>query len=317
MGIDLVQQPSGLAADELDQGRHAQGPADVVHVEDQDHDARHHHDEGDDDRQTWHRVPFDVDLAEREDRVGERCHEQADGDLAWLVLQERLHDARRELTHRELHDDHRDGEDEGCKAHHRQRDGRQDRRGYLRSSGPLSRDHLIVAGPIDGERDDGQEDAAQHAGDRYEPKARSNMVEEAGGHRRAPYPNTAARTHSMSGTCKPRSAGEFRRHLDDDVPHQRVSAAAVPDDDRQEQRHRQDHRDDAGATPLSSLALAALVGVNAHAISSSASIALRCSKRSRSSGRRPLSMARFTSSCGSSRWSYHSCSWSSNAASGP
>ena len=30
-------------------------------------------------------------------------------------------------------------------------------------------------------------------------------------------------------------------------------------------------------------------------------------------GRRPLSMARLTSSCGSSCWSYHSCSWSSNA----
>ncbi len=187
-GIDLVQQPSGLASDELDQGRDAEGPADVVHVEDQDHDARHHHDEGHDDRQTWHGVAVDVDLAEREDRVGERCHEQADGDLAWLVLQERLHDARRELTHRELYDDHRDGEDEGGKAHHRQRDGRQDRNGYLRSAGPLSRDHLIVAGPIDGERDDGQQDAAQHARDRYEPQARPNMVEEAGEHRSAPYP---------------------------------------------------------------------------------------------------------------------------------
>ena len=55
---------------------------------------------------------LEVDLAQREHRVGEGGHEEADRDLAGLVLQERLHDPGRELTHRELDDDHRDGQDE-------------------------------------------------------------------------------------------------------------------------------------------------------------------------------------------------------------
>lgn len=47
------------------------------------------------------------------DGVHEGRNEEADRELAGLVLEDTLHDARRELTHRELDDHHRNSEDEG------------------------------------------------------------------------------------------------------------------------------------------------------------------------------------------------------------
>ena len=54
----------------------------------------------------------DTHVAHREHGVGERRDEHADRELARPVAQDRLHDPRRELAHRELDDDHRDRQDE-------------------------------------------------------------------------------------------------------------------------------------------------------------------------------------------------------------
>ena len=64
----------------------------------------------DDDGKTGHRPAtgaLAVDLAQDGHRVGERADEQPDGQLAATVMQDRPHDARRELAHRQLHRDKR------------------------------------------------------------------------------------------------------------------------------------------------------------------------------------------------------------------
>jgi hypothetical protein len=58
----------------------------------------------------------------------ERGDEEPDGELAGLIAEDPLHDPGRELPHRQLNDNHRDGEHERRGAHHRDRDRRQDRR---------------------------------------------------------------------------------------------------------------------------------------------------------------------------------------------
>ena len=73
-------------------------------------------------------------LAQGEDRVHERRDEQTDRELARFVAQDALHDARRELAHRELNDNHRDRQHERGQAHHRGSDGRKNRRGGVRAA---------------------------------------------------------------------------------------------------------------------------------------------------------------------------------------
>ena len=65
-------------------------------------------------------------LAEREDRVHEGRDEETDRELTGLVLEDALHDPRRELAHRELDDHHRDRQHESGQADHRRRDGAED-----------------------------------------------------------------------------------------------------------------------------------------------------------------------------------------------
>ena len=93
VGIDLVQQAAGVAADELDQADTPEGLTDVVDVQDENDDARRDQHERHDDRETGHcRRPSNVDLAQREHGVDEGGHEESDGELAGLVMQKRLHD---------------------------------------------------------------------------------------------------------------------------------------------------------------------------------------------------------------------------------
>ena len=51
LGVLLVEQPAGVRADQLDQRRHPERLADVVHVDDQHDDADHHQHEGHHDRE--------------------------------------------------------------------------------------------------------------------------------------------------------------------------------------------------------------------------------------------------------------------------
>ena len=94
-GIDPVEQLAGIRADELDQRRHAQRTTDVVDVQHEHHHADHHEEIGDDDGKARHRPAIlEPHLAQGEHRMNERGDEEADRDLARLVAQDRLDDAR-------------------------------------------------------------------------------------------------------------------------------------------------------------------------------------------------------------------------------
>jgi hypothetical protein len=93
VGVLPVEQPAGLVADELDQGRHPQRAPDVVHVQHQHGDAGQHQDVGDHDRHAGHlTVTVELHFAHRQHGVGKRGHEQADRQLARAIPQERLDD---------------------------------------------------------------------------------------------------------------------------------------------------------------------------------------------------------------------------------
>ncbi len=133
--VAAVDELPAVLADELDERGDPQRLADVLHVDDEHRDADEHEDERRDDRDAGHltgAVTVVRDLPDGEDRVDERRDEEADRKLARLVAQDALDDPRRELPHRELHDDHRDRQHERREAHHRRRDGRQDRRRRIR-----------------------------------------------------------------------------------------------------------------------------------------------------------------------------------------
>ena len=94
-GIDPVEQLAGIRADELDQRRHAQRTTDVVDVQHEHDHADHHEEIGDDDGEARHRAAIlEPHFAQGEHRMNERGDEQADRDLARLVAQDRLDDAR-------------------------------------------------------------------------------------------------------------------------------------------------------------------------------------------------------------------------------
>jgi hypothetical protein len=116
--------------DEFYQRRHTQRLADVVHIDDQDGDARQHEEVRGRHRDTWDltgAIAQVHDFARRQYRVHEGRDEEPDSELARLVLEDPLHDPGRKLSHRQLNDDHRDREHERREAHHRGRDGGQDR----------------------------------------------------------------------------------------------------------------------------------------------------------------------------------------------
>ena len=64
-------------------------------------------------------------FAERQHGMRESPYKSANGELAGFVLQDALDDSWRELTHCELHDNHRDRQYKCCKTDHRCRDRSQ------------------------------------------------------------------------------------------------------------------------------------------------------------------------------------------------
>ena len=87
-----------LVAHELDERRDAQCLSNVVHIHDENCDAQENEDERRHDRDARHvarAVSVDGYLAEREDGVDEGRNEETDRELAWLVPQDALHDARK------------------------------------------------------------------------------------------------------------------------------------------------------------------------------------------------------------------------------
>ena len=158
--------------------------------------------------------------------VGERGHEQPDRQLARLVPQERLHDPRRELAHRQLHHDHRDRQHQRRQRDHRHGDRRQDAHRGVRPARQPARDHLEVSHTIDGDRADRNDDAGQHAQHRDEPQARSHAGGARGCHGHGPCLSRACQPPGVdrlevvrSGACW-LSAMVTRRRSDLGVGHQ-------------------------------------------------------------------------------------------------
>lgn len=121
--VDLVEKLAGLLTRELDQSRHPQGLTDVVHIHDQDGDARQRQHERGDYRGSGYlsrltRVSR-FNLPDREQGVDERRDEQTDSELAGAVSEQPLNDARRELPHPQLDNDQHDRQYQRCQAHHR------------------------------------------------------------------------------------------------------------------------------------------------------------------------------------------------------
>ena len=155
----------------------------MVYVHDEDRDAHENEDEGRYDRHAWHvarAVAVDGHLAEREDRVDEGRDEETDRELAWLVPQDALHDARRKLTHGQLDDDHRDRENERRQTHHRGGDGRKDVCRSIGTANEASGKRLVVEVAVDSDRPEGESRPGEYAEHGYEPEARLEMDEQLG-----------------------------------------------------------------------------------------------------------------------------------------
>ena len=134
-------------------------------------------------RDAWHvarAVAVDGHLAEREDGVDEGRDEEADRELARLVPQNALHDARRKLTHGELDDDHRDRENERGQAHHRGGDGRKDVSRGIRAADEAGRKRLVVEVAVDSDRPERESRPGEHAEHGHEPEARLEVDEQLG-----------------------------------------------------------------------------------------------------------------------------------------
>ena len=138
LGIKLVELPADLITDGFDQRGGSELAPDMIDVQDQHHDADDHQDEGDDDRHARDELGAlgGAHLAQRQHRVRKCPDEDADRELAGLVLQNAGDDAGGELTHCELdhHQDHR--QHQSGEAHHRARDRAEDFQ--CRSGPPVS-----------------------------------------------------------------------------------------------------------------------------------------------------------------------------------
>jgi hypothetical protein len=76
----------------------------VLDEQEQGDAARSRQSEGNDDRDAGYCAGgAGVDAAQREDGEAERGGEDRDGDLIPSIFEQRAHDPRRELPHRELH----------------------------------------------------------------------------------------------------------------------------------------------------------------------------------------------------------------------
>ena len=181
--VFAVEELARLLPDELDQRGDAKRLANVVYVDDQHRDADENEQEGSQQRDSGHlarTVAVVDDLADGEDRMDERRDKEPDRELARLVSQDALHDARGELTHRQLDDDHRDREDERGETDHRACDGGEDHHGGIRPDDERSRKCLVVEVAVERDRSEGEEHAREHAKHRDEPEARLQMDENLG-----------------------------------------------------------------------------------------------------------------------------------------
>ena len=91
-------------------------------------------------------------LAYGEDGMHEGRYEEPDCELARLVAQDALDDARGELSHCELHDDHRDREHQRGQADHRRCDGGQDHRRGIGSTDQTRRKRFVAEVAVERDR---------------------------------------------------------------------------------------------------------------------------------------------------------------------
>ena len=185
--------------DELDQRRHPQRLADVVHIDHQGGDAREHEHvrrRHGDARNPPRAVPAVDHLSRRQHGMDEGRDEQPDRELAGLIAEDPLHDPRRELPHRQLDDDHRDREHERRQAHHRDRNRVQDcGRGGRPPNEPL-RDRLIVEGSVEGDRAERNRHAHKDTHDRHKPETRPDT------HRKLSQPHEPGLPHSRTSHAR-------------------------------------------------------------------------------------------------------------------
>ena len=177
--IEDVQLLACVVADELDQRRDAERAADVVHVQHEHGDRGEHEQECDDDRKPRNgaaSVAAHADVTRGQHRMRERGDEDADRELTRPIAQDPLHDARRELPHGQLHDDHRDREHEGREAHHGRRGRRENHQRGIRTPRESLRNQLVVETIVHPERRERDRDAREDTGDGNEPEARPDVV---------------------------------------------------------------------------------------------------------------------------------------------
>jgi hypothetical protein len=189
--VGAVELRARLVADEVDQARHAQRLAGVVHEEDERHDADEREEVRDGHGHPRHDVRPVVDAAHAEQRERERGDEQADRQLVAPVAQQGAHDARGELAHRELHGDERHRQHDARQGDHRGGDGAQDGLGVGRPAGDAARDEVVAGRRVDRDRRERQRDARDEAQQRHQPQAAADRVEE---------PPPGHRAHGLSST---------------------------------------------------------------------------------------------------------------------
>jgi hypothetical protein len=180
-GVDPVDEPSRVVADELDQSGHAERLPEVLHVDHQHRDAREHEQEGRQDGDPGNAtrsVAVVRHLPQGEDGVDEGGDEETDRELARPVSEDPLDDAGRELAHGQLYHDHRDGQDQRRQADHRHGDRRQDRDGSIRMARQAGRDRLIVEHAVERDRAERDQRTGEHAQHGYEPQAPPDMAHE-------------------------------------------------------------------------------------------------------------------------------------------
>ena len=188
----------------------------VVHVEHEHDDRAEDEPVVDDDGEARQRPAagaLAVDLAQDRHGVGERADEQSDGQLATAVVQDRPHDARRELAHRQLHSNEGQREHDARQGHQRCRRHGEDRLNGRGRAGHRRADD----GPIERQQRQGQPDAGHHAGQRQQPQPSLGQVAQPEapnpphdcGHPRI-TPTTVGYPATPRPTRRPGSSGECR-----------------------------------------------------------------------------------------------------------
>ena len=123
-------------------------------------DIPHQHDDADDDQQKRDddrktrddAASFGIDFTQCQHRVSKCADENTDRKLTRLVFQNPLHDSRRELTHCELDDNHRDREYKRSETNHRSSDRTEDFHRCIWTTAEPLRHELVVKRFVDRDR---------------------------------------------------------------------------------------------------------------------------------------------------------------------